>query len=67
MVQPGAVQALDALRGEQIAIGDQARQHGIGADVGDDLVELGMQQGLAAAEGDDGRAQPRQVIDRAAS
>ena len=59
VVEPGAVQPLDALGGQQIAVGDHARDHAAAADVRDDLVQIGMQQRLAAADGDDGGAQRR--------
>src|SRR5450759_3359677 len=63
MVKTGAVQALNAVRGEQITVGDQARQNGISTDVRNDLVELRVQQRLATAERDNGGSQARQLID----
>jgi len=48
MVKASAVQALNAIGREQITVGDQAHQDGIRAHVRDDLVELRVQQRLAA-------------------
>ena len=53
MVEPGAIQPLNAVRGQQVAVRDQAGENGILAHVGDDLVELGMQKRFAAADSDD--------------
>jgi signal transduction histidine kinase len=61
--KPRAVQPFDALRGEQIAVGDHARDHAVAADVRHDQVQIGMQQGLAAADGDDGSAQRGQHVE----
>ena len=63
VLQAGAVEALDALRGEQVAIGDHSRDHPVAADAGDDLVEFGVQQGFAAADGNDGGAEGGQVVE----
>ena len=50
VLQAGAVQALDAVRGEQVAVGDQAGDHAVPADAPDDVVELGVKQRFTAAE-----------------
>src|SRR5579862_2712707 len=63
VVEAGVVEALDAIGGEQIAVSDHAGNHALPANVPNDLVEVGMQQRLAAAEGDDRGAQSRQMID----
>ena len=63
VVQPGTVQPLDAFGGEQIAIGDHARNHALAADVRNDLVQAGMQQRFAAADGDDGGTQCGQKVE----
>ena len=68
MLEAGAIQPLDPLGGQQVSVGDHAGDHAVRADVRDDLVEFGMQQRLAAADGDDGGAQLGQMVDaRAAS
>ena len=43
VVQPRAVQAFDALGGEQVAVGDHARDHALAADVRDDQIQIRMQ------------------------
>ena len=65
MVEASAVQALNAIGGEQITVGDHARNDRVGANVGDDVIEFGMQQRLAATESDDRRAETRQFVDAA--
>ena len=65
MVKPGLVQLLDALRREQIAVGDQAGNDAVRANAGNDVIELGMQQGFAAADGDERGAQRGQLINAA--
>ncbi len=62
-LQSGAVQAFDTFRDQKIAVRDQACDHAALANAADDLVEFGMQQGLAAADGDDRRSQFRQLVD----
>src|SRR4051812_49046831 len=52
VVQPGLVQALDAVHIEQISVRDHARKRALAADVADQIVQLGMQQRFAAAERD---------------
>ena len=49
--EAGAIQALDAIGHQQVAVGDQAGEHAVLADARDDGVEFGMQQRLAAADG----------------
>ena len=65
MVEPGAVQALDAVGGEQIAVGDNAGDDRILAHVSDDVIQFRMQQRLATAEGDNHRSQTRQFVNPA--
>ena len=62
MLQAGAIEALDALGGQQVAVGDHAGDHAVAADARDQQVEIGVQQGFAAGDGDDGGAERRQVI-----
>jgi hypothetical protein len=57
MVEPGAVQPLDAFRRQQIAVGDHPGDHAALANVRHDPVEVGMQQRFAAGDGDDRGAQ----------
>jgi len=61
VLEPGAVEALDALGGEQVAIGDDAGDHAVAANARQDGVQVGMQQRLAAADGDDGGSQVGQA------
>ena len=63
VIQAGAVKALDPLRGEQIAVGDQARQHASAANAGDDRVEVRMEQRFAAADRDNRGSKRRQLVD----
>ena len=53
MLQAGAVEPLNAVGGEQIPVGDQPGDHAAAADMGNDIVQLRMQQRFAAADGDD--------------
>ena len=64
--EPGAIEALDAVGHEQVAVGDQAGHDAVLADAGDDGVQIGMQQRLAAADRDDGGAHcsPRRSMRR---
>jgi len=43
MFKPGAIQPLNALGGEQVAVGDQARESTVLSHPGDDVVKLGVQ------------------------
>ena len=43
VIQPGAVQLLDTIRRQQVAVGDQSRDDPVLANVPDDLVQLRMQ------------------------
>jgi hypothetical protein len=63
--ETGTIQTLDPVGDEKIAVGDQAGHDSVVADAGDDGIELGMQQGLAAADGDDGGAHGTEAIDAA--
>ena len=65
VVEAGAVQALDALGIEQIAVGDHAGDGAGAAHAADDVVEVGMGQRLAAGDADHGGAQAAQVVDAA--
>jgi len=62
MVKPSLVQLVDTLRREQVTVGDQAGDDSVRTDTGNDVVELGMQQGLTAADGDERSAQRRQLV-----
>jgi len=53
MVEASAVQVLDALGSQQVTIGDQCRNAAVSSDALNDHVQVGMEQGLAAADGDD--------------
>ena len=61
--RPAAVQLLDPLRDEEVAVGDQAGHHAADADMADQGVEIRVQHRLAAAEGDDRGAEVGQLVD----
>ena len=61
--RPGAIQPLDPVRRQQVAVGDHARDGAVAADADDQVIEFGMQQRLAAADGDDGGAEIGQLVD----
>jgi hypothetical protein len=63
MVQAGAIQVLDALWGQQVTVRDQTGQNPAPADVLNDSFELGVQEGLAATDRNDGRSQRGQPVD----
>jgi len=65
MVEPGFIEPLDAVRHEEVAVGDHASDAAMAANAGDDLFEIGVEEGLAAANHDERRAQFGQVIDAA--
>ena len=54
--EAGAIEAFDAIGDQQVAVGNQPGHHSVVADARDDGVEVGMQQRLSAADGDDGGA-----------
>ena len=62
-LQPRAVQALNALGHQQVAVGNHAGNHAARADAPDNVVEIRVKQRLAAADGNDRRAQLRQLVD----
>ena len=62
VLEAGAIQPLDALGGQKVAVGDHPGDHAVLADAPDDEVELRVQQRLPAADGDDGGAERRQAI-----
>src|SRR5260370_29019362 len=51
-LEAGSVQSLNAVRNQQIAVGDKAGDHAVVADVANHVVELRMQQWLATRDGD---------------
>ena len=63
--EAGAVQPLDPLRGEQVAIGDDGGDGAVTANGANDFVEVGVEQRFAAADGDDAGAQAGQHFDPA--
>ena len=65
MVEAGLVEALDALGYKQIAVGDHAGHAAVVANAGDDRVEVGVEERLAAGDGDDGGAEAGEVVDAA--
>lgn len=62
VLQPRPVEPLDALGGQQVAVGDEPGHDAVVAHAADDLVQLRMEHGLAAADGDDGGAERRQPV-----
>src|SRR6185437_2419204 len=52
--EAGGVEARDAIRDQQISVRDHSRDHSVMANAADNVVEFGMQQRLAAADGDNG-------------
>src|SRR5579859_4223004 len=65
MLEASVIQTANAVGGEQIAVSDHARHNPVTANARDDVIELGMQQGLASAQGDDGGPQLRQAVEAA--
>ena len=63
VVQAGAVQVLDALRRQQVAVGNHARQNAVPANAADNFFQMRVQQRLASADGNDRGAERRQQID----
>jgi hypothetical protein len=63
MFEAGAVQPLNPLRGQQVAIGDDGGDRPMTADGADNFVEVGMEQRFATTDGDDARAQRSQLLD----
>ena len=55
-LQPGAIQTPNAIRNQQIAVGNEPRNHAIGPNAPDHLIKLRMQQRLAAGNRDYRRA-----------
>ena len=58
-----AIQPLYALRHQQISVRDQSRDHAIGANAADHVIELRMHQRLATRNRHDGRSQCAQLVD----
>src|SRR5438132_11245115 len=61
-LEAGSVQSLNAVRKQQIAVGDQAGDHAVVADVANHVVELWMQQWVATGDGDNRRAQLGELV-----
>jgi hypothetical protein len=62
VIQSGTVQALDAIGDQKITIGNHARNQAVTAYVGDDVIELGMQQTFPATDGNNRGPEVRQMI-----
>ncbi len=65
VLEAGAVESLDAVCDEKVTVGYQTRHDSVVADAGDDFVELGVEERLAAADGDDGGAHGTQAVNAA--
>ncbi len=63
LIEAGGVEAADAIGGEEIAVGDQDGDAAVMADAGDGEVEIGMEEGFAAGDGDDGGAEGGEGVD----
>src|SRR5262249_23496300 len=63
VIEAGAIEALDALGGQQVPVGDHARDHSAAADVRDDGVEIRVKQRLAAGDRDDRSAETGEAIE----
>ena len=63
MIEAGAIQTLDTVASQEIAIRDQRGDHATLADMVDDLVEVGMKQRLAPAQRHNAGAQCDKSID----
>src|SRR4030088_1894062 len=61
-LEAGSVESLNAVRNQQIAVGDQAGDHAVVADAANQVVELRMEQRLATGDGDNRRAQLGQLV-----
>jgi hypothetical protein len=62
-VEPGSVEGPDPLAGEEVAVGVHRWRQATGAHVADHLDQVGVEQGLAAGQGHEHRAQLGQAID----
>src|SRR5207249_11683216 len=62
-IEARPIQLLDALRNEKVAVGDEPGHHAEPADPADQRVEIGMEQRLAAAEGDHRGAERLELVD----
>ena len=61
--RPGVVQLLDALGRQEVAVGDEPGHHAVTTDAADQVVEVGMEHRLAAAEGHHRGAELGQLVD----
>ena len=66
VIQPGRVQSLNALRHQQVAVGDHAGDGARMPGAPNHVIELRMQQRLATRNSDDRRAQPPKLVDTTA-
>ena len=66
MVEPRVVQSPDFIRDEKIAVRDDAGDHVVMADPGNDGLDIRVQQGLPAADRDDFGSQLCQFVDSGA-
>ena len=65
VVKTGAIEALDAIGHQQIAIGNHTGDAAMMPDPSDDLLQFRMQQGLATRNGNDAGAEAGQIINSA--
>ena len=63
IIQSGAIEGPDPIRGQEQAVGDQSRDRPAVANSADDGIEIRMQRRLAAAQRDDSGAKIGQAID----
>ena len=63
MVESYLVEPVDAVRHQKVAVGEQPGHDAVFADAADDVVQIRVQHRFAAAERDNARAKPREMID----
>src|SRR5436309_15576946 len=52
MIESSLIEPFDALRHQQISVGNQAANHSVGTDAANDVIQLRMQQWLATTDHD---------------
>jgi hypothetical protein len=61
-LEAGVVQPLNALRNQEISVGDQSGDHSVPADAANDVVKFRVQQRFSAADGNHSCAQLAQFV-----
>lgn len=60
--ETGAIEAFNSVGRKQIAVGDHAGDHSAVTNAADNVIEFGMEERLAAADGDDRSAEGSQAV-----